>query len=204
MDSQYQQQQQQQQHAPGGHYSGHNPIPTVKQFVDSLDNDKRARDKRIDQEAVQKQGQPATENKLPEKQLKGTEKRVTDPTTGREVVIADVSKDMINEVKNPHIVVPNANLNKETVGNKHTLPSSTSQLTIFSPSRRIPRNRSRTTSITRMSLHPQTQLPKVPQPTCPSTAKRQTSSSTLHPQSVMSPCSRPSRPAPMSSAQEYS
>ncbi|KAJ6205890.1 hypothetical protein PSV09DRAFT_1216830, partial [Bipolaris maydis] len=112
MESQYRQQQQ--QHAPGGHYSGHNPIPTVKQFVENLDKDKRGRDKRIDEEATQKQGPPATESKLPEKQLKGTEKRVTDPTTGREVVIADVSKDMISEVENPHIVVPNANLNKET------------------------------------------------------------------------------------------
>lgn len=201
MESQYRQQQQ--QHAPGGHYSGHNPIPTVKQFVENLDKDKRGRDKRIDEEATQKQGPPATESKLPEKQLKGTEKRVTDPTTGREVVIADVSKDMISEVENPHIVVPNANLNKETVGNIYTLPLSTSQLTIFSPSRRILRNRSRTTSITRMSLHPQTQLPKVPQPTCPFTAKRQMSSFTLHPQSATSPCSGPSRPAPMSSAQEY-
>jgi hypothetical protein len=45
---------------------------------------------------------------------------VTDPTTGREVVIADVNKDMINEVENPHIVVPNANLNKQTVGNPNS------------------------------------------------------------------------------------
>ena len=115
---------QQQQHAPGGHYSGHNPIPTVKQFVENLDRDKRARDKQIEETATaaaaHKQDQPKTDDELPETQLKGTEKKVTDPTTGREVVIADVNKDMINEVENPHIVVPNANLNKQTVGNPNS------------------------------------------------------------------------------------
>ena len=32
---------QQQQHMPGGHYSGVNPIPTVKKFIENLDKDKR-------------------------------------------------------------------------------------------------------------------------------------------------------------------
>ncbi|EDU48642.1 meiotically up-regulated gene 190 protein [Pyrenophora tritici-repentis Pt-1C-BFP] len=109
--------QQQQQHAPGGHYSGHNPIPTVRQFVDNLDKDKRARDKKLDEQAANNQ-QPATQDAKPhqqaERQVKGTEKTVTDPTTGREVVIADVNKDMINEVENPYVVVPNANLDKDT------------------------------------------------------------------------------------------
>lgn len=47
--------------------------------------------------------------------IEGTEKTVTDPTTGREVVIADVDKQMVDEVENPHLIVPNANLNKPTV-----------------------------------------------------------------------------------------
>ncbi|RMZ74209.1 c2 domain [Pyrenophora seminiperda CCB06] len=100
-----------------GHYSGHNPIPTVRQFVDSLDKDKRARDQKLDEEAAQNQ-QSATEDAKPHRQterhVEGTEKTVTDPTTGREVVIADVNKDMLKEVENPHVVVPNANLNKDT------------------------------------------------------------------------------------------
>lgn len=110
---------QQQQHAPGGHYSGHNPIPTVRQFIENLDKDKKSRDKRLDEEAALKRQQEqqgaARPHKPAERQVKGTEKTVTDPTTGREVVIADVNKDMIGEVENPHLVVPNANLNKSTV-----------------------------------------------------------------------------------------
>jgi hypothetical protein len=116
---------QQQQHAPGGHYSGHNPIPTVRQFVENLDKDKKARDRKLDEEAALKrqQGQEsvAKPHKQRERQVKGTEKTVTDPTTGKEVVIADVNKDMIDEVENPHLVVPNANLNKSTVRSPYTL-----------------------------------------------------------------------------------
>jgi hypothetical protein len=113
-----QQPQQQQQHAPGGHYSGHNPVPTVKQFVENLDIDKKNRDRRVEEEAQRRreqQGQSAQSRKPLERQVKGTEKTVTDPTTGKEVVIADVDKEMIKEVEDPHLVIPNANLNKDTV-----------------------------------------------------------------------------------------
>jgi hypothetical protein len=109
---------QQQQHAPGGHYSGHNPIPTVRQFVENLDKDKKTRDKKLDEEAARQRQQeqtPSKPHKQQERQVEGTEKTVTDPTTGREVVIADVNKDMIDEVENPHLSIPNANLNKSTV-----------------------------------------------------------------------------------------
>lgn len=131
----------QQQTAPGGHYSGHNPVPTVKQFVENLDRDKRARDKRIEERAQAKQAEggsvptspPRADKKTPvvmpvkpaqdgvadhkaqKKTIEGTEQTVTDPTTGREVVISDVGQEMVNEVENPHLIVPNANLNKPTV-----------------------------------------------------------------------------------------
>src|SRR5690242_4515924 len=127
----------QQQHGPGGHYSGHNPIPTVRQFVENLDKDKKSRDKQIDErtKATKTQGgaTPSTppragkqtsaaspktpiqngveDHKVQKRTIEGTEKTVTDPTTGREVVIADVGKDMVNEVEDPHLIVPNANLN---------------------------------------------------------------------------------------------
>lgn len=122
---------QQQQHAPGGHYSGHNPIPTVKQFVENLDRDKKERDAKLDEEATaakqaekqqKKAKSPASPTKSgledhhpTENAAKGTEKTVTDPTTGREVVIADVNKEMMKEAENPHLVIPNANLGKDTV-----------------------------------------------------------------------------------------
>ena len=35
---------QQQQYMPGGHYTGANPVPTVKKFIENLDKDKRERD----------------------------------------------------------------------------------------------------------------------------------------------------------------
>ena len=118
----------QQQVKPGGHYSGHNPIPTVKQFVENLDRDKKSRDKKLDDEAaLHRQQQKQTKgakgeaqpHQAPERQVKGTEKTVTDPTTGNEVVIADVNKEMMKEVEDPHLVIPNANLNKDTVRTLH-------------------------------------------------------------------------------------
>lgn len=124
----------QQQHAPGGHYSGRNPIPTVKQFIENLDSDKKTRDKQIDERnktakapitpttaagTTKTAATPAQDgvqdHKVSQKTVAGTEKTVTDPTTGRDVVIADVGKDMVDEVENPHLIVPNANLNKPTV-----------------------------------------------------------------------------------------
>ena len=112
----------QHQAAPGGHYSGHNPIPTVKQFIENLDKDKKERDREIDEQAKSpKAGQKATTaggaqpHKMQKRSEDGTEKTVTDPTTGNQVTIADVNKDMMGEVENPHLVVPNANLQKDTV-----------------------------------------------------------------------------------------
>ena len=113
----------------------------MKQFVENLDKDKRERDRQIDERAKAAKAQsgtapttptkankktPATTPKTPaqdgvqdhqlrQKTIEGTEKTVTDPTTGREVVIADVGKEMVDEVENPHLIVPNANLNKPTV-----------------------------------------------------------------------------------------
>ena len=34
---------------PGGHYSGANPIPNIQKFVESLDADKKERDRRINE-----------------------------------------------------------------------------------------------------------------------------------------------------------
>lgn len=95
------------QRAPGGHYSGHNPIPNIQQFINSLDSDKRERDKQIDEEAkrrreAQKRGE-AVPHQPQSGSVKGTEKRVTDPTTGKEVVIADVNDKMLSQVENPTV-----------------------------------------------------------------------------------------------------
>ncbi|KAF2745889.1 hypothetical protein M011DRAFT_520135 [Sporormia fimetaria CBS 119925] len=110
---------QQVQHAPGGHYSGKNPVPTVKKFLENLDKDKANRDRKLDEENANKlKEQSGRGDARPHKPTKmgveGTQKTVTDPTTGKEVVIEDVSKSMMQQVENPVLSVPNANLQKDT------------------------------------------------------------------------------------------
>ena len=95
----------QQQQRSGKPYSGANPIPTIQKFVESLDKDKRERDREIDEQ-----------NKLLEKQHKGgvkphqntpkqtDGKTVTDPTTGKQVVIEDVGKDFMKAVRDPQVL----------------------------------------------------------------------------------------------------
>lgn len=108
----------QQQHAPGGHYSGANPVPTVKKFIENLDKDKSARDRKLDEQEKERKKAAATGDATPHTPqkagLEGTQKVVTDPTTGREVTIEDVNPAMMNQVENPQLSVPNANLGKST------------------------------------------------------------------------------------------
>lgn len=101
----------QQQAAPGGHYSGKNKIPTVGQFIERLDKDKKDRDRQID-EANGPVGGEAVPHKREKKQDAG--KTVTDPTTGKQVVVADVNEAFIERSQNPTLSVPNANLGKDT------------------------------------------------------------------------------------------
>lgn len=82
------------QHYPsaGAHYSGRNRIPNVHEFVASLDRDKRQRDAKIE---AQQKG-PADR-----KPAKKATRTVTDPVTGKEVEIDDVSTDFMKAVENP-------------------------------------------------------------------------------------------------------
>lgn len=110
----------QQQHKPGGHYSGANPVPNIKKFMEGLDKDKKDRDRQLDEEAAaRKKGAAGGGDAKPHKEthagIKGTQKTVTDPTTGKQVVIEDVDKSMMDQVENPQLSVPNANLGKDTV-----------------------------------------------------------------------------------------
>ncbi|KAF2090300.1 hypothetical protein K490DRAFT_63175 [Saccharata proteae CBS 121410] len=103
---------QQQQHAPGGFYSANNPIPTVKKFMENLDKDKKERDKKIDAQSDQQN--EARPHKASPGGVDGTQKTVTDPVTGHQAVIEDVHKDTMQNVENPILSVPNANLGKDT------------------------------------------------------------------------------------------
>ncbi|KAF2858133.1 hypothetical protein K470DRAFT_260132 [Piedraia hortae CBS 480.64] len=115
---------QQQKVGPGAHYSGRNKIPTVNQFLERLDKDKRQRDKEIDeqrkastaQQQFQQQdgGQGEIHPHQNELERTGNQKEVTDPVTGKQVTIEDVSDKHMERVKNPMLSVPNANLGKDT------------------------------------------------------------------------------------------
>ncbi|KAI0376163.1 hypothetical protein F5Y04DRAFT_286201 [Hypomontagnella monticulosa] len=103
-------------HFPGGgHYSGKNRVPNIKEFVASLDRDKKERDAKIDSElkANRKNGD-IIEHKNELEKYKGKGRVVTDPVTGKEVTIDDVNANFMKAVEEPFLSVPNANLGKDT------------------------------------------------------------------------------------------
>ncbi|KAI0009270.1 hypothetical protein F4779DRAFT_582754 [Xylariaceae sp. FL0662B] len=105
----------QNQHVPGGHYSGLNRIPNIKQFAAALDRDKKERDAKIDAELKKnRKNQDVQEHRNEERTSKGRGKAVTDPVTGKEVTIDNVSSEFAKSAKEPHLSVPNANLGKDT------------------------------------------------------------------------------------------
>ncbi|KAK5175388.1 uncharacterized protein LTR77_000527 [Saxophila tyrrhenica] len=111
----------QQQAGPGGHWSGRNKIPTVGQFMERLDKDKKDRDKQIDEQRKQREQQKklggsdvTAHQNAKKKEPSGSQKTVTDPVTGKQVTIEDVNEEYMENVKNPVLSVPNANLGKDT------------------------------------------------------------------------------------------
>ncbi|KAI0485570.1 C2 domain-containing protein [Xylaria cf. heliscus] len=99
---------------PGGHYSGLNRIPNIKEFAAALDRDKKERDAKIDAKLkVNKKNGNIKEHEN-ENYLAGHGRVVTDPVTGKEVQIDDVKLDSKKAVENPHLSIPNANLGKDT------------------------------------------------------------------------------------------
>lgn len=132
-----------QQHHVGEHWSGSNPIPTVQNFIEHFDKDKRERDRKIEEESKARREQEkraAKEGKKAEEQPKQVPKekvktrKVTDPVTGREIEIEDKDQASMEGAKNPKVwilflptnqeypmlsllqlTVPNANLGKPTV-----------------------------------------------------------------------------------------
>ncbi|KAI1506323.1 hypothetical protein F5X99DRAFT_130921 [Biscogniauxia marginata] len=99
----------------GGHYSGNNRIPNIREFAASLDKEKRERDAKIDaeQRGNKKDGdvKAHTNQSHP---TKGQGRIVTDPVTGKQIEIDDENTDSKEATENPYLSVPNANLGKET------------------------------------------------------------------------------------------
>lgn len=102
-------------HPGGGHYSGRNRIPNIKEFAASLDRDKKERDAQIDaQRKPNKKNGDIEEHEAENGHLAGHGRVVTDPVTGKEVQIDDAKTDFKEAVQNPLLSVPNANLGKDT------------------------------------------------------------------------------------------
>lgn len=101
---------------PGQHYSGTNRIPNIKQFVESLDKDKRERDAQIDAELKKNKSSGEARAHVPTNQRKAGKNRrmVRDPTTGKDVEIEDIGEHHVKAADEPMLTVPNANLGKET------------------------------------------------------------------------------------------
>ncbi|KAA8648731.1 hypothetical protein EYZ11_004240 [Aspergillus tanneri] len=120
----------------GEHWSGHNPVPTIQKFLEILEKDKQARKAHEESLAArEKEGEKQKKSRSKEEEAKGEDKGeghgetvphrprkvgkgrtrvVTDPTTGRDIEVEDLDEDSMEPVKNPKLVVPNANLGRPT------------------------------------------------------------------------------------------
>jgi hypothetical protein len=93
----------------GQHYSGSNRIPNIKQFVESLDREKRERDAQIDSQQKQatKHGQhhgEVRDHVSPGYRKPGKNRRtVRDPTTGKDVEIEDISSEHMKAADEPMV-----------------------------------------------------------------------------------------------------
>ncbi|KAL4788160.1 hypothetical protein BJX76DRAFT_198981 [Aspergillus varians] len=106
------------QHRVGEHWSGTNPVPTIGRFVERLQEDKRDREAH-EKAAAASRTQPEQKDEgavphRPRKVGKGRTREVTDPTTGRDIEVEDLDETAMDPVKDPMLVVPNANLGKDT------------------------------------------------------------------------------------------
>lgn len=88
---------------PGNNYSGTHKVPNIKQFMESLDRDKRERDAKIDQS---KQGSEAVQHQPAERKVGKNRRTVHDPVTGKDVEIDDMDGDILKSVENPMVGNP--------------------------------------------------------------------------------------------------
>ena len=81
----------------GKPWSGNNKIPTISQFVESLDRDKKNRDEQNEEAGETRDARVINEDIMPhenKQRLKNT-KTVHDPVTGGQIVIANVGKEFM-------------------------------------------------------------------------------------------------------------
>lgn len=112
-----------QRHRVGEHWSGANPVPTVQKFIEHLDEEKKERDTRIDEENRQKidqdnkqqwedtrgrrhaEGQGDAVAHKAREVSKAKMRTVTDPTTGKDIGVEDQDETSMETVKNPMVCI---------------------------------------------------------------------------------------------------
>lgn len=91
----------------GQPWSGTNKIPTIGQFIDNLDKDKKQRDKDIAAGNAPSQHDVKVKNEdiMPHKNQERMKdaKSVSDPVTGGQVMISDVGKEYMDNAINPQV-----------------------------------------------------------------------------------------------------
>lgn len=96
-----------QQQKSGKPWSGQNKIPTIGQFIDNLDRDKKQRDQQVASGTHQQQQDVHVKNQevMPHKNQERIKnaKAVSDPVTGGQVMIADVGKEHMENATNPKV-----------------------------------------------------------------------------------------------------
>jgi hypothetical protein len=115
---------QEQVYPSGQHYSARNKIPNIKQFVESLDAEKKARDAQIDSHPPGGSGggggggsgeQAHTPQTAAKAKAGGKNRRtVRDPVTGKDIEIEDIDSHHMQAAETPVMTIPNANLGRET------------------------------------------------------------------------------------------
>lgn len=91
----------------GQPWSGTNKIPTIGQFIDNLDKDKKQRDQQIADGTAPPQKEVKVKNQevMPHKNQERIKdaKSVSDPVTGGQVMISDVGKEYMGNATNPQV-----------------------------------------------------------------------------------------------------
>ena len=85
------------------HYSGRNRVPNVKEFMASLDSDKKARDAKIDSNSKNNNQVGEAKQHHNEPRSAKNARTVRDPVTGKDVKIQDADISFEEAVDNPQV-----------------------------------------------------------------------------------------------------
>lgn len=85
------------------HYSGRNRVPNIKEFMASLDSDKKARDAKIDEDLKGNKAAGEVKQHKREPKASTNARTVRDPVTGKDVEIQDTDLSYEEAVENPQV-----------------------------------------------------------------------------------------------------